>query len=150
MLILRPCAPFPRPPTFSLHTHRFPPCMTVKLSNLSYVLTRTFLSIAKASRNQKLDSQNLLRESEEDEEDEGEDLDEEEDEVEFSARGRYRGREDEKDYDKDPEFAEILGSCLDDPQKARSKMEDRLRKKRNKILQTKTGSAIPMKVIFNK
>uniref|UniRef100_A0A2P2KC95 Uncharacterized protein LOC103415859 n=1 Tax=Rhizophora mucronata TaxID=61149 RepID=A0A2P2KC95_RHIMU len=25
-------------------------------------------------------------------------------------------------YDKDPEFAEILGSCLDDPQKARSKV----------------------------
>lgn len=33
---------------------------------------------------------------------------------------------------------------------AELQMEDRLRKKRNKILQTKTGSAIPMKVIFNK
>uniref|UniRef100_A0A2P2KCA0 Uncharacterized protein n=1 Tax=Rhizophora mucronata TaxID=61149 RepID=A0A2P2KCA0_RHIMU len=52
-------------------------------------------------------------------------------------------------YDKDPEFAEILGSCLDDPQKARSKMEERLRRKRNKILHTKTGLATPMKVTFN-
>ncbi|CBI27953.3 unnamed protein product, partial [Vitis vinifera] len=54
------------------------------------------------------------------------------------------------DYDRNPEFAEILGSCLDDPQKARSKMEERLRRKRNKILHTKTGSALPMKVTFNK
>lgn len=51
---------------------------------------------------------------------------------------RFREREEEKDYDKDPEFAEILGSCLDNPDKAQSKMEERLRKKRNKILQTKT------------
>lgn len=29
-------------------------------------------------------------------------------------------------------------------------MEERLRKKRNKILHTKTGSATPMKVTFNK
>ncbi|XP_048503718.1 uncharacterized protein LOC104900270 isoform X1 [Beta vulgaris subsp. vulgaris] len=63
---------------------------------------------------------------------------------------RFREREEEKDYDKDPEFAEILGSCLDNPDKAQSKMEERLRKKRNKILQTKTGSGSPMKVTFNK
>ncbi|XP_017982660.1 PREDICTED: uncharacterized protein LOC18588448 isoform X3 [Theobroma cacao] len=77
-------------------------------------------------------------------------MDEEEDNEEYEARSGFRGREEEKNYDKDPEFAEILGSCLDDPQKARSKMEDRLRKKRNKILHTKTGSATPMKVTFNK
>ncbi|PIN21734.1 hypothetical protein CDL12_05572 [Handroanthus impetiginosus] len=81
------------------------------------------------------------------------DSDEEmEDESDVSWRGAgFGGREDgEKDYDRDPEFAEILGSCLDDPEKARSKMEDRLRKKRKKILHTKTGSANPMKVTFNK
>lgn len=67
------------------------------------------------------------------------------------AGGGFGGREGgEKDYDRDPEFAEILGSCLDDPDKAQSKMEERLRKKRNKILQTKTGSSNPMKVEFNK
>ncbi|KAL7134889.1 hypothetical protein ABFS83_11G055800 [Erythranthe nasuta] len=56
----------------------------------------------------------------------------------------------DKDYDKDPEFAEILGSCLDDPQKAQSRMEERLRNKRSKILHTKTGSPNPMAVKFNK
>jgi hypothetical protein len=29
-------------------------------------------------------------------------------------------------------------------------MKERLKKKRNKILQTKAGSAVPMKVTFNK
>ncbi|KAL2942838.1 60 kDa chaperonin 2 [Bienertia sinuspersici] len=63
---------------------------------------------------------------------------------------RFRERGKEKDYDRDPEFAEILGSCLDDPDKAQSKMEERLKRKRNKILQAKTGSASPMKVTFSK
>ncbi|CAA0809404.1 Protein of unknown function (DUF3531 [Striga hermonthica] len=62
----------------------------------------------------------------------------------------WRRGDEEKDYDRDPEFADILGSCLDDPDKARSKMEERLRKKRNKILHTKTGSSNPMVVKFNK
>ncbi|KAH6806547.1 oxidoreductase/transition metal ion-binding protein [Perilla frutescens var. frutescens] len=67
------------------------------------------------------------------------------------AGGGFGAREgEEKDYDRDPEFAEILGSCIDDPDKAKSKMEERLRKKRNKILHTKTGSANPMMVQFNK
>lgn len=65
-------------------------------------------------------------------------------------RRRFRERAEERDYDRDPEFAEILGSCLDDPGKAQSKMEERLKKKRNKILHTKTGSGSPMKVTFNK
>lgn len=98
----------------------------------------------------------------------------------FSGRGGFTGRAEEKDFDRDPEFAEIMGACLDDPQKARSKvnlffyflgfilrfkeflcvnidrgltklqMEDRLRKKRNKILHTKSGSGVPMNVTFNK
>ncbi|XP_021742048.1 uncharacterized protein LOC110708262 [Chenopodium quinoa] len=63
---------------------------------------------------------------------------------------RFRERGEEKDYDRDPEFAEILGNCLDDPDTAQSKMEERLRKKKNKILQVKTGSGSPMKVTFNK
>ncbi|KAL9233727.1 hypothetical protein vseg_008685 [Gypsophila vaccaria] len=62
---------------------------------------------------------------------------------------RFRERGDDKDYDKDPEVADILGSCLDDPHKARSKMEERLRKKRSRIVQTKTGSGTPMNVTFN-
>lgn len=42
---------------------------------------------------------------------------------EFSPEGRFRlGGEEEMDYDRNPEFAEIIGSCLDDPQKARSKV----------------------------
>ncbi|XP_070018493.1 uncharacterized protein [Nicotiana sylvestris] len=76
---------------------------------------------------------------------------EEEEEKEGFSRSRgFRGREDEKNYDKDPELAEILGSCLDDPDKAQSMMEERLRKKRNKIVHTKTGSATPVNVTFNK
>ncbi|KAK4432936.1 hypothetical protein Salat_1055800 [Sesamum alatum] len=75
---------------------------------------------------------------------------EDEDDVSWRGGG-FGGREgEEKDYDRDPEFAEILGSCLDDPDKARAKMEERLRKKRNKILHTKTGSPDPMQVKFNK
>lgn len=45
----------------------------------------------------------------------------------FSTRGGFRGRDDEKDYDKDPEFAQILGTCLDDPEKARAKVSSFLR-----------------------
>ncbi|XP_052200045.1 uncharacterized protein LOC127806665 [Diospyros lotus] len=73
------------------------------------------------------------------------------DDVEGGEGGfQFRGREEERDYDRDPEFAEILGNFLDDPDKARSKMEERLRRKRNNILHTKMGSATPMKVKFNK
>ncbi|KAG7988804.1 hypothetical protein I3843_03G205900 [Carya illinoinensis] len=155
MLILRPFPPSPSLPNIpipfpisSLNTRRFP---AFNLSNPNCTRTRTFLCTAKSSPTQKLNTQKLQRESET-EKVEGEDEDDgrDENEFEFSAGGGYRGREEEKDYDRDPEFAEILGSCLDDPQKARSKMEERLRKKRNKILQIKTGSAIPMKVTFNK
>lgn len=82
------------------------------------------------------------------------DLEDEDEEGEegFSSRrrGGYRGKEKERDYDKDPEFGEILGDCLDNPEKAQKKMEERLRKKRNKILHMKTGSGTPMTVTFNK
>uniref|UniRef100_A0A7N0TSD8 Uncharacterized protein n=1 Tax=Kalanchoe fedtschenkoi TaxID=63787 RepID=A0A7N0TSD8_KALFE len=73
-----------------------------------------------------------------------------EDRKEFEQGMGFSGRRQERDYDKDPEFAEILGSCLDDPRKAQSKMEERLRRKRKKILHSKTGSPIPMSVKFNK
>ncbi|XP_078438010.1 oxidoreductase/transition metal ion-binding protein (DUF3531) [Wolffia australiana] len=54
------------------------------------------------------------------------------------------------EYDKDPEFAEILGACFDEPEKAQARVEERIRKKRSKILHAKTGSSTPMKVTFNK
>ncbi|KAI4364149.1 hypothetical protein MLD38_020279 [Melastoma candidum] len=80
-----------------------------------------------------------------------EEEDEEEGVKDFSASGKGYGRRvEDTRYDKDPEFADIVGSFVDDPEKGRSKVEDRLRKKRNKILHTKTGSAEPMRVKFNK
>lgn len=90
----------------------------------------------------------LNREMEEEEED----VEESEEEEEFTSRKResYGGKKEDINYDKDPEFADILGDCLDNPEKAQKKMEERLRKKRNKILHTKTGSATSMQVTFNK
>ncbi|KAK6777719.1 hypothetical protein RDI58_024437 [Solanum bulbocastanum] len=75
---------------------------------------------------------------------------EEENNNDADGVGDFQGREDEKNYDKDPELADILGTCLDDPDKAKSRLEERLRKKRNKIVHTKTGSPTPMTVEFNK
>lgn len=164
MFILHSCVPFPQPPTIlypnnSLQNNRFAPfLLSVKLSNPSYAQTKTFLCKANGSRRQKLNTHNLQREiEEEDDEDEDEDGDgdrdrdgDDDDEDEFSAWGRFRRREEENDFDRDPEIAEILGHCVDDPDKFRSKMKERLKKKRNKILQAKAGSAKPMKVTFNK
>ncbi|CAA3016242.1 dna-directed rna polymerase i subunit rpa2, partial [Olea europaea subsp. europaea] len=57
---------------------------------------------------------------------------EDEDESGFLRGEGFIGREEnKKDYDRDHKFAEILGSFLDDPDKAKSKMEERLRRKRN-------------------
>ncbi|XP_030529910.1 uncharacterized protein LOC115740553 isoform X2 [Rhodamnia argentea] len=127
------------------------PCPTVHFSTCFRANSRSMTHVAKASRGSKSGAPNSPT-------DEGGgmviDFDEEKGEETkgfSSSGGGFRGREEEeKKYDRDPEFAEILGSCLDDPQKARSKMEERLRKKRNKILHAKTGSAEPMKVKFNK
>lgn len=84
--------------------------------------------------------------------DDADDFQDEDEYAGFSSSRRQfsGGREEEKDYDKDPEFADILGSCFDDPAKAQARVEERIRSKRNKILQPKTGSAVPMKVTFNK
>ncbi|KAG5001022.1 hypothetical protein JHK87_022094 [Glycine soja] len=128
---------------------------------LSYARTRTF-SCSARNRLKDLNGRDfsidIVNENLELEDDGGDDG--------FSARGLYARSEanntDEedgdggysgspgKDYDRDPELGNILGSFLENPQEAQSKLEDRLRKKRSKILHTKTGSGKPMKVSFNK
>ncbi|XWS26734.1 hypothetical protein CRYUN_Cryun26dG0055900 [Craigia yunnanensis] len=135
-------APNTTRPDFSFHFNCFPSFSTVKFSLRNHASPKTSFLVVKAKRSQDMNAQNLDIEMGEEEDDD--------DSEEYEARSGFRGREEEKNYDKDPEFAQILGSCLDDPQKAQSKMEDRLRKKRNKILHTKTGSGTPMKVTFNK
>ncbi|XP_020265249.1 uncharacterized protein LOC109840857 isoform X2 [Asparagus officinalis] len=122
----------------------FPPKITPKIQ------APNFITRAKTNRNLKPQEKPQQVEAELLTEEEEGDKEREEGGEEFSYSSAYRGREDEKQYDRDPEFAEILGSCLDDPQKAQSKIEERIRRKRNNILHTKTGSATPVKVIFNK
>ncbi|ONH97863.1 hypothetical protein PRUPE_7G214800 [Prunus persica] len=160
MLILHTCAPVLQSPNTSLSlfpssTSRFPPFCTVKLPFRSFYAQpgqpRKSVFVAKAGRGLKLKTEKVS-EGEDDKEHDFIDIEAEveaEAEDRFSGRGGFTGREEEKDFDRDPEFAEIMGACLDDPQKARSKMEDRLRKKRNKILHTKSGSGVPMNVTFN-
>ncbi|KAF8671042.1 hypothetical protein HU200_050321 [Digitaria exilis] len=60
------------------------------------------------------------------------------------------GGGEEEDYDHDPEIGDIMGDYFEDPKKAQTRMEERIRKKRHKIVQAKTGSPNPMKVVFNK
>ncbi|XP_042475151.1 uncharacterized protein LOC122057190 [Macadamia integrifolia] len=101
--------------------------------------------VATTSRSGRSDEhQKLQKEFEEDDEDEDENY------GGVSSRNSFRRREEEKDYDRDPEFAEILGGYFDNPEKAQARVEERIRKKRSKILHTKTGSSLPMKVTFNK
>ncbi|XP_024181812.1 uncharacterized protein LOC112187301 [Rosa chinensis] len=150
MAVLHSCAPFlqtPRVPLslFSRQKHCSPPFWAVGGPFRSCNgQPKTSVLVAKAGRRLKLGTQ---KESEgedggfSDEEGEGEDG--------FSSGSGFMGRGEGKEFDRDPEFAEIMGACLDDPQKARSKMEERLRKKRNKILHTKSGSGEPMRVVFN-
>lgn len=82
--------------------------------------------VAKAGRGLKLKTEKVS-EGEDDKEHDFIDIEAEveveaESEDRFSGRGGFTGREEEKDFDRDPEFAEIMGACLDDPQKARSKV----------------------------
>ncbi|KAJ6803058.1 uncharacterized protein M6B38_108780 [Iris pallida] len=107
------------------------------------------LTVTRAGASKKAEAEIFVEYREEEEEEERVE-EEEEEEEEFSHSSGYRGREDEKKYDRDPEFADILGSCFDDPQKAQTKLEERIRRKRSKILHTKTGSATPIQVRFNK
>lgn len=53
--------------------------------------------------------------------DEEEAREDEDDHGGYSGRGPYTGRPD-KDYDKDPEFGDILGGFLENPQEAQSKV----------------------------
>ncbi|KVH88836.1 hypothetical protein Ccrd_025276 [Cynara cardunculus var. scolymus] len=97
---------------------------------------------------------NHFKDLEEDEEelhdDDMADIDWDKVEKEFSPNGRSEREEEEMNYERDPEFAEILGASLDDPAKAKDKIAERLRRKKDKILHRKTGSATPMSVTFNK
>ncbi|EEF48125.1 uncharacterized protein LOC8265100 [Ricinus communis] len=156
MLIPQPCfSTLYNQPTLSHELSRHhcnslsTPSTNLSLTNHKYYARKPGASLfgAVQCRAQKRSTQNEIQEDQES----VIDYDNyEDDDNGFSARTRFRGRDEERDYDRDPEFAEILGSCLDNPQKARDKMEDRLRKKRHKVVQTKTGSATPMKVSFNK
>ncbi|KZV29639.1 Ribonuclease P protein component 3 [Dorcoceras hygrometricum] len=146
MYILQSCSPPPQ----TLHPSIF--CRTFLSSNLPIHYNRASILCSHGTR---LRAKNLQTEIEMndfsgDQDAEAEDDDGDKDEFPWS-RGGFSGREDEgQDYDKDPEFAEIIGSYLDNPEKARSKLEERLRRKKNKILQTKTGSAKALQVEFNK
>lgn len=59
---------------------------------------------------------------EEFEEEDGDD-EEVEDELSSRKRGIYGAKKEKIDYDKDPEFADILGDCLDNPEKAQKKVK---------------------------
>ncbi|KAJ0986489.1 hypothetical protein J5N97_004845 [Dioscorea zingiberensis] len=140
------------PSNLSTFSPSLPPPLRYPPSLLQFCIQpRTSAPIASARRERRVETLEDIKEAEvvsEEEEDgeEGEDLEADE----FSYPNAFRGKEGEKDYDRDPEFAEILGSCVDDPQKAQARVEERIRKKRSKILHAKTGSAKPMKVVFNK
>ncbi|KAL5070748.1 hypothetical protein RYX36_021635 [Vicia faba] len=170
MIISLPFAPLPsritltRSNSFS-HNNHFIKSSTPPFLLLTNVTTPTLLRSAPTSRGRE-NSNSITEEDQVDESDdyagfspqgmemkdvidiqEGQEFDGHT--TRYSSGGSYKGRE-EKDFDRNPEFAEILGGYLDDPEKAQSRMEERLRKNRNKILHTKTGSGVPMKVSFNK
>lgn len=123
MLILHPFAPIVQASElhFFVNSRRFDfvaRFSTVKLRLHSYALPKL---VAKVSRAQSSETQNLQGVIAGDEDNYNDEY-EGEDEDGFSTRSGFRGREEERDYDRDPEFAEILGSCLDDPEKAQSKV----------------------------
>ena len=127
MSILHPCASpyklsnFSNSKLFRQDRHRLP-FLAVKIQIQTYSQPNTCLYTVKASRSQRVKNPNLQPQIDGASDESDYDVDSEEDEGGFASRNRFRGREGEKDYDRDPEFAEILGSCLDDPQKARSKV----------------------------
>lgn len=107
-------------PNISSHFNIFPPFSTVKFALRShYASPKASFSMLKAKRREEdISSQpfDIEMDDEDDDDNEG-----------YEARSGFRGREEEKNYDKDPEFAEILGSCLDDPEKARSKVSEQFK-----------------------
>lgn len=126
------------------HDNHFVRSSTVPRLSLSHVRTRIFLCSA---RNRQKDlngrdfSIDIVKEDQELEDDgddgflaqgmyarrDAKDIDEEEaqenedDDSGYSGRGPYTGRPG-KDYDRDPELGNILGSFLEDPQAAQSKV----------------------------
>ncbi|XP_057968949.1 uncharacterized protein LOC131158238 [Malania oleifera] len=142
-----------------------PPFSAAVASTKIHVRPHTSPFAAKANPTQRTKPQNLKTEIEDDEEEDEDEIEDEKDDEKYehededggkveddvSSSRVYRGRPGEKkDYDRDPEIAEIMDSCIKDPQKGRSKVEERLRKKRPKIVHSKTGSSTPLKVTFNK
>lgn len=124
MVILHTCARFLQSPCFPLSSFSrqencSPPFWAVRVPFQSFCgQPKTCIIVAKAGRGLKLKTQK---------ENEGEEVgygDDEEDEADdgFSSRSGFVGRGEGKEFDRDPEFAEIMGACLDDPQKARSKV----------------------------
>lgn len=94
--------------------------LTVRISSSSCarIGRQPFQYVSGASRSERPKTQEVQAEFEGTEEEY-----DDEDENESPSHRRFRIREgEEKDYDRDPEFAEILGSCLDDPEKAQSKV----------------------------
>ncbi|MFQ6627694.1 hypothetical protein Gotur_005721 [Gossypium turneri] len=102
-------------PNISFHFNIFLPFSTVKFALRShYASPKASFSMLKAKRRgEDISSQPFDIEMDDEYGDDNEG---------YEANSGFRGREEEKNYDKDPEFAEILGSCLDDPEKARSKL----------------------------
>lgn len=159
MFVLNPCTPplqllhlsvSPPQTLLSHQPNHYPPFLTVGVPHQCHLHKRNIGYLTRATENYRLKTNSLQENDEDNYQENDDDEEEEEDESRFSGGRGFRGREEEKDYDRDPEFAEILGSFLGNPDKARSKIEDRLRKKRSRILHAKTGSAAPMKVVFNK
>ncbi|OVA11739.1 Protein of unknown function DUF3531 [Macleaya cordata] len=147
MFILNSCSPLLQwtkfmSINFTRQTKFYVPFSPVSATLSSSIQPKTSLLVSKANQNDQSGIHEFPINID--------DLNDDNMDEEFPPPPKFMGGEGEKDYDRDPEFAEILGNCFEDPQKAQTRVEERIRKKRNKILQAKTGSAIPMKVTFNK
>ncbi|CAN1762094.1 hypothetical protein LINPERHAP1_LOCUS8204 [Linum perenne] len=104
-------------PQFSTPSFTPFPVSTLIITRQNYApplrITTTKLFAAKLSQN--VSEEDVTKEVEV-EVDEGDEF--------LEAEGfRVMGLEDDKGYDRDPELAEIMGSCLVDPEKAQSKVK---------------------------
>lgn len=112
---LPPAIPNPNFPL--LLSSDFPPtCYSISNHRSHRFATLSRLSISAVGARKKKQNDNTDAEFSVDEA-EGDDNDGEEWERAFRKRVG-----DETDYDRDPELAEILGSCFEDPQKAQSRV----------------------------
>ncbi|CAL1414216.1 unnamed protein product [Linum trigynum] len=134
-------------PQFSTPTTSFTPFHTVTLTTRNHARPTTATKLFVAKQTWKMSEDTPLTDVEVEVEVDGYGGGDEFPDADLFSSGRG---DDDKGYDRDPELAEIMGSCLVDPEKAQSRMEERLRRKRNKILHPKTGSSTPMKVTFNR